>query len=323
MPFVDEQAAEGVGLLGVHRLEEAGLGLGVELGEEVGGVVGLHLLQHPGGPLRFHGLEDLGLVLLGQLLEDVGQVLVLHGFDQLVALVVGQVLHGPGRLRRVEAAQLDELGGRLADVEQLGHLLPRHPPHPGREAQCPAAAEHHLDHTEAAVERRAGPHRQVEDLLAVQRAVEQRREKQFARPPLEGMEVEGGTGEDDARRLEMSHPGGGDEDAAPPHLGHETKHDRRRLPGRRADDEVVDPTDRIAVGGDQRKLEDPGGVDRLGAAHRSSVGRLSPTRFVSGCGEDEGQRAGAADLATAPGHHRVVLSGRLVNPPSDVEVKLR
>ena len=46
MALVDEQPAEGTGLLRVHRLQESALVLGAELGEEVGGVVGLHLLQH-------------------------------------------------------------------------------------------------------------------------------------------------------------------------------------------------------------------------------------------------------------------------------------
>ena len=109
----------------------------VELGEEVGGVVGFHLLEDPGGPFGFHGLEDLGLVLLGELLEDVGQVLVLHGLDQLLAGLVGQVLHVPGGLGRVQAAQLDQLGGRLADVEELARPPPTAPGASGPSGRAP------------------------------------------------------------------------------------------------------------------------------------------------------------------------------------------
>src|SRR5581483_620354 len=114
-------------------------------------------------------------------------------------------------------------------------------------------------------------HRHVEDPLAPQRPVEQRREEQLARPGFEGVEVEGGRGEHDARRLEVAHPGGGEEDLPPAHVGHEAEEDGGRLAGRRPDDEVVDPADGVAVGRHQRQLEDPGGVDRLGHAHTESV----------------------------------------------------
>jgi hypothetical protein len=201
-----------------------------------------------------------------------------------------------GGLGRVQATELHQLGGGLADVEQLSDLLPWHPAHPGRQAERPAAAEHDLGNAKAAVERGAGPHRQVEHPLSPERAVEEGREEQLAGPLLEGVEVEGGAGQDHARRLEVLHPGAGDEDAPSADPGHETEEDRGGLPGRRTDDQIVDPAHGVTVRGDQRKLENPGGVDLLGAAHRSSVRHDVIQFVVKTSGIERGPR-------TWPPHH--------------------
>ena len=125
--FVGEQAAHHVGVLVVHRVEDAGALLAGHLGQQVGEVVVLHLLEHADEPVEVEAFDDAQLLGLGQLLEQVGQALVVHRRGQQLAVADRQRPHHRGHVAGVHVAQPGRLGGHLAagagGAEHLGHLV--------------------------------------------------------------------------------------------------------------------------------------------------------------------------------------------------------
>ena len=123
--LVGEQAAEHVGLLVIHGVEDpAPAARPRHLAEQVGEVVVLHLVEHVDQPVEIEPADEVDLLGLGELLEHVGQPLVVHRGGELAAPGQGERANDVGHLGRVEVAQAGGLGGHLAGRgEQAGHLV--------------------------------------------------------------------------------------------------------------------------------------------------------------------------------------------------------
>src|SRR6478736_2901669 len=109
-----KEAADVLGALGLHELEQfLGLG-GGEFTEKVAGVVGIHLLKDVSGALDIQGGEDLHLVVLREFLEDVCQPFVLQLAGHLEPALVAHLLQGFGEVGGFEVLVVGhELGGCL------------------------------------------------------------------------------------------------------------------------------------------------------------------------------------------------------------------
>ena len=95
--LVGQQAAHDVGVVVVHRLEDAQALLARHLAEQVGEVVELHLVEHADQAVEVEALDEPQLLGLGQLLEQVGEPLVVHRLGELAALGEREA---PARRRR-------------------------------------------------------------------------------------------------------------------------------------------------------------------------------------------------------------------------------
>ena len=122
--LVLEEAADDVGVVGVHHAEHSLLIGRGHLAEEVGQVVVLHLVEHADEAVEVEFGDDADLLLFGQFLQHVGEAFVIHRLGQLATLVDRQGAHDSGHLCRVEVAESSGFGLHLARcVEQGGDLV--------------------------------------------------------------------------------------------------------------------------------------------------------------------------------------------------------
>ena len=258
--LVGQQAPDRRGLVGLHRLEEAGPLDGGQLTEQVGGVVGVHGLEHVGGPGEVEPLDDVDLLVLRELLEQVGEPLVLHDLGQALALLLGQGADAVGHVGRTHLAQPGHLLGLVADLEEVGGLGPGHDRGAAPPGERAASAEREGGHLPVRTERlgRGDPH--VEDgEVAHLLADDVAHCDQLALALAERTHVD--------RPAPHAHPGGVDladaadvdEDVAALDRRDEPDHPRGDAGGRREDD-VVDVADGLTVAVDEGETSDPGHV---------------------------------------------------------------
>ena len=123
---VGEQAPHHIGVLVVHRLEDAGALFARHLGEEVGEIVVLHLLEHADQPIEVETFDHAQLLRLGQLLEQVGESFVVHRRSEQLAVRERERANDGGDVARVHVAQAGGFGRHLTaglHAEQVGHLV--------------------------------------------------------------------------------------------------------------------------------------------------------------------------------------------------------
>ncbi len=135
--LVEQQPADRLRFLGIHRRQQFLLLAARHLAQQVGRVIGLHLVEHAPDALRVETLDQPHLLVLRQLLEQVGQALVLERLGQQPAPAERQVADLICHLRGMQAAErrglavdrslLGEQLAGLAPVDHLGCALePRH-----------------------------------------------------------------------------------------------------------------------------------------------------------------------------------------------------
>jgi hypothetical protein len=215
------------------------------------------------------------LVLLLELLEQVGEALVVHGLGQLPALGQREAAHGGGHVGRVHVPVGPELDGHVPRVPHAGDLVPGDDPRRSVPAERTPGAEGdggHLPGHRLALGGAEGE--VVDDLATGELAVEQRPGEELAWAELEGAEVDGRALEADAELVELAHPSDAHEDPAALDGGDEAEHTGCDRPVRRDEHDVVDPSDRRAVGIEERQPHDPRCVDeRRRHARRLREGR--------------------------------------------------
>ena len=271
--LVGEQLAHDVGVVGVHRLEDARALLPTHLSEQVGDVVELHLVEDVDQPIEVEALDQVELLGLGQFLEHVGEALVVHRLGDLATTGERQGAHDVGDLGRVEVAEPRRFGGHLAARrEQAGHGIEVDEPIARSAPQQVARDQAHLgdlprrDAAGVDLAQADVGHGLVAD-LAVDHVLA---DEELAGHRLERVEVEVPAAQPGAVAAELGDAVGVDEDPSSLAPGDEADDAWRFARSTRDGDEVVHPADLGAARVEQGQAHHPERVDEFashGLAH--------------------------------------------------------